>query len=917
MTSEFVITNKDHFLIEQAVNLPYLENLYQQYELDPTSVSQEWIEFFKSLEFPSMPIAGVVRLLPAEDQIEKIRSLAESYRRYGYFRASLNPLETSSIRPVEQLELENLGFRSPDLKITFPSQNLLSDSRGTLSETLKTLEKHYCTNIGFDFKHIFDVSIQQWIQEQIESGRLDKPFSTQDKVFIFEALARSESLEVFLHKKHVGKKRFSLEGAETLIPMLKFLLNTAAKMNVERFFFGMAHRGRVNVLANVFERPLELVFRDFDEDYLPDSKNGTGDIRYHNGYENHTINTYENRPIQISLASNPSHLESVNTVIEGQAKAMQILLGRENASKQIIPLLIHGDAALAGQGIVYELLQLSRLEGYETGGTLHVVINNHIGFTASPKEGRSTPYCTDIAHAFDLPVIHVNAEDPEACVKAILFALDIRQRFSCDVFIDLNCYRKYGHNEGDEPAFTQPSHYEKIHQKKTIREIYQQQLIAEKSISQSEIVLIEEKIKDYLQLEYNRYQDKNYTSIDEGKISIANLEEYEKVETRVNINVIKEIVNRFSEFPPNFQAHSKLKFLFNERKKSVDENKPIDWGLAEFLAFGTLLWEGFSIRLSGQDSKRGTFSHRHAVWFNQTNGQEYSPLAHLKENQGRFDAFNSCLSEVGVLGFEYGYSIIATQGLTIWEAQFGDFANSAQVIIDQYIAAGEQKWQQFSGITLFLPHGFEGQGPEHSSARLERFLSLAAQNNMQIVNPTTPAQFFHLLRRQVKQSLKRPLIVFTPKGLLRHQRCASDLKAFTEGAFASMIDQDNPHFEKISRLVFCSGRIYYDLDDARKKAEQLDIALIRIEQLYPFDKDLLRKILIRYENIKEYNWVQEEPKNMGAWNFIAPLLQSLLPENSQLTYIGREASAAPATGYLMRHKQEHANILNRFLGHES
>lgn len=895
----------DNSIENQIANLPFLEEIYRKYQSNPQSVDPSWIDFFQKFEGEKK------EPYPQEltSQAERIFPLIEAYRRHGHLLAKVNPIALENLKLPPELHLENFGFQPQDEEAFFLTFNLLPQPEAPLKSIIEALKSYYCQTVGYEFKGSTPPQIEHWIQEQIESGRFQASFNHDEKLHILDILTRAEILETFLHTKHVGKKRFSLEGAETLIPMLTFFLAQAAKESVEEIFIGMSHRGRLNVLANILNKPLSSILKDFDEDYMPAPGEGMGDVRYHKGHANESVTTSHGKSIKLTMAPNPSHLESVNPVVEGQAHAKQFLSGDEEKRERIIPLLLHGDAALAGQGIVYETLQMSKLSGFETGGTVHIVINNQIGFTTSPQEGRSTLYCTDIAKTFDAPVFHVNAEDPEMCIRMAIFALEIRQKFHCDVFIDLNCYRKYGHNEGDEPAFTQPLEYQIIRKKKSIRTLYLEKLAQEGEIEKKIADQKEEAFKEVLQRAFQEAQNQKghlkTESVDERKTF-----SFTPVKTCVAFSTLQKVVQTFKDMPSDFHVNSKIKNLFQDRSKAILEDQPFDWGTAELLAYGTLVFEGHPVRLAGQDSGRGTFSHRHALWVDQLDNHYYFPLAHIHSNQARFEVLNTCLSEAAALGFEYGYSIICAHGLNLWEAQFGDFVNSAQVMIDQYIASGEQKWKQTSNLVLLLPHGFEGQGPEHSSARFERFLALAGHDNMQIAYPSTPAQFFHLLRRQVKQSFQKPLIILTPKGLLRHSDCVSRVKDLTEGQFHPILD-DPRRPQKIRRLVLCSGRIYYDLDAHREKKQTKDIALLRLEQLYPLNVEQLKNMIKGFGSFDDCQWVQEEPENMGAWPFISFYLKQILPPQISFSYVGRDRSATPATGFYAQHKQELEKILSQ------
>lgn len=861
----------------QAFDIEFLTSIYEQFKADPSQVHPSWCQYFQTLDTApeDRPI-----LKQTEDREEVI---AEQYRMHGHLFANVNPI---SLEP--------------------PQANPLNQS----SSIAQKMQKIYCGSIGYEYKHIRNPEMQQWLQARIESEGFQSSLSTAQKQFILEYLSKSEIFESFLHTKYVGQKRFSLEGAETLIPMLGLLIEKGAETNLTEVVLGMAHRGRLNVLSNILNKSPQRIFSEFDESHIPDaSEGGMGDVKYHKGYTSDFFKTHTGKKVKMTLVPNPSHLESVDAVAQGCTRAKQFLQGDERARKAIIPILIHGDAALTGQGIVYEVMQLYKLPGYTIGGTLHFVINNQVGFTASPSELRSTKYCTDIARTFDIPIFHVNAEDPEACVRIALLALEMRQTFHCDVFIDLNCYRKYGHNETDEPFFTQPLEYKLIRQKRSIRELYLDLLIQQSVIEKSVVQKMEEGFKKGLHDIHNEAVAQFSKPQDLMEVPSEQLL-FDPFYTGVPQEKLIELTKRFSLIPQHLHLHSKLEHLIKERLSMGMGNKSIDWGMAEFLAYASLLNENVSIRFSGQDSGRGTFTHRHAIWVDQVTGERYCPLDHIQEGQSRFEIINSPLSEFAALGFEYGYSIACLQGLTIWEAQFGDFVNGAQVIVDQYIASGEQKWGQKSAIVLFLPHGYEGQGPEHSSARIERFLSLCGHDNMQVVNPTTPLQLFHLLRRQELRSMRKPLIVFTPKGLLRHPDCVNKLTDFTEGAFQEIID-DPTHPEQATRLVLCSGRLYYDLIARRQKNNPSALAIIRIEQLYPLNRERLSELVSQYAYLKECFWVQEEPRNMGAWHFIYPYLNEILPKGFPLQYAGRGTSATPATGAYSIHKKEQENFFNQ------
>jgi 2-oxoglutarate dehydrogenase E1 component len=709
--------------------------------------------------------------------------------------------------------------------------------------------------------------------------------------------------------KYPGQKRFSLEGGETLIPMLNGLLNKLAEIQLQEAMIGMAHRGRLNVLANVLGKSYAEIFSEFEDHYIPCSFEGSGDVKYHMGYHSR-IQTLGGRPLALSIAPNPSHLESVNPVVEGFVRAKQDMQKQKPADHRLaVAILIHGDASLAGQGVVYETMQMWNLEGYQTGGTLHIAVNNQVGFTAEAHETRSTTYCTDIAKSFNAPVLHVNAEDPESCVYAACLAAEIRQRFHIDVFIELCCYRKYGHNETDEPSFTQPLLYQKIKGRRNIRDIYRQQLIDQNVLSDEEVDCLEEQFtKELEEAQKNIKQDKPPAAQPD-----KNKESAENIDTKLAREQLVMLNHALYHIPENFAIHSKLKRIFEHRQKMTEQDssqKAIDWAVAESLAFASLLVEGHPIRLSGQDSARGTFSQRHAVLTDQKNGEKYIPLNHISQDQAEFSVQNSLLSEFAAMGFELGYSYAREKAFILWEGQFGDFANGAQIIIDQYLVSGKQKWNWSSSITLLLPHGFEGQGPEHSSARIERFLQLSADKNIRIVYPTTPAQLFHALRRQKKAQEVKPLILFTPKGLLRYPASYSALEEFYQQDFQKFIDDPEIQKKDIQKVCFCAGRVFYDLVECRAKEKRTDVAIIRVEQLYPFSRQEFVQILQGYAQAGEWIWVQEEHQNAGCWNYIASRIQRELPQNNRLRYVGRKESASTAVGSSALHKKQLAEFIH-------
>lgn len=871
-------------------NLAYVEELFQRYQADPSSLEPSWKHFFEGWELASS-------LVPAGASLDlKIYHLIEAYRVYGHLKAQINPLAPPP-GDVWELSLAHLGFQASDLSQNFPTCGFLPQPEAPLSEIIAALEKTYCGAIGVEYMGLRKPELESWLQKIIEPN-FTLPFSKEDKLEIFHQLNRAEFFETFLHTKYVGQKRFSLEGGETLIPMLAFALESGIGEGIHEIVIGMAHRGRLNVLANILNKSYETIFNEFEAHYIPDLTEGTGDVKYHKGFIG-SLQTKKGEKIAITLSANPSHLEAVDPVVEGQARAKQELKG----ASTVLPILIHGDASVAGQGVVYETLQLSKLNGYETGGTIHVVINNQIGFTTLPKDGRSTQYCTDIAFAFGAPVFHVNAEKPESCVYAMLLALKIRQKFHCDVFLDLYCYRKYGHNEGDEPAFTQPQEYKIIREKKSIREIYKESLIGEGILDSAIGEKLETEFRNLLQAALDKVTSKTPSTEAPVKESF-----FTPIATAVPAPVLLELAGDFCKVPEGFNIHPKIKKLAEERVAML-QNNTIDWGMAEHLAYASLLADGVHVRISGQDCRRGTFSHRHAMWVDQTEeNRRYFPLSHLKNKKALFDVFNSPLSEFAVLGFEFGYSLFYPNSLVIWEAQFGDFANGGQVIIDQFIACSEQKWGHRSGITLFLPHGYEGQGPEHSSARIERYLQLSGDDNWQIVNCTTPVQLFHVLRRQPMRKAQKPLVIFTPKAILRHPLCISPLQSFTEGTFEEFID-DPKNINQPKRVLFCSGKVYYDLVSERKND---DIAIVRIEQLYPFHREKFQKLVEKYKSAQEFCFVQEEHSNMGAWNYLRPILNELT--GKPIRYIGRGPSSSTAAGSYALHKKQYSEMMQEAFG---
>lgn len=868
-------------------NLYFIDDLYQKFIEDPSQVESSWRSFFQGMHL------GLSQSLAGFDREKKIYCLIEAYRKYGYLLANFNPL-TSPPDTVYELDVKTLGIEK-DLNTLFPTCGLLPEKEAPLHKILDLLKETYCSKIGIEYMDLRNPELEKWVQNIIEpyfSPQLDK----QQKFLILQDLQRAELFESFLQTKYVGQKRFSLEGAETLIPMLRFLIEQAALSNVEEMVLGMAHRGRLNVLANIVHKDYASIFKEFDENYINEQSASSGDVKYHQGAQG-TFTTSLGKDIPVTLVANPSHLESVDPVVEGITYA-------KLSTKNVIPVLIHGDASFSGQGVVYETLQLCKLKGYQTKGTIHIIINNQIGFTTNPEEGRSTPYCSDLAKTFNCPVFHVNAEDPEGCVWATILSVQIRDTFGCDVFIDLNCYRKYGHNESDEPLFSQPALYKKITKKTSIRTLFSKKMLQENIIQENAIKSLEENFKKQLQ---EALVQPSSTILKKPQESLA----LSEIDTKVSLEVLQKIGHRLCMLPDNFNLNPKIKRLLQEREemlKSDPKATALDWAIAEQLSFASLLFQKISLRFSGQDVCRGTFSHRHAVFVDQLDEKRYFPLSHIAPSQAECTFFNSPLSEYAVLGFEFGVSLAALSSLVIWEAQFGDFVNGAQIILDQYLAPSEQKWGVVSNVVLMLPHGYEGQGPEHSSARIERFLQLAAQDNLRIANCSTPAQLFHLIRAQALASVKKPLILFTPKVLLRTPACKSSLNDLARGHFHEILE--DPNMEKNAAvLLFCSGKVYYDLVVERKKQNK-QCAIIRLEQLYPFPKEAIEKVLAKHPNAR-YRFIQEEPSNMGAWESLRCTFDELLGTKSPIEYIGRERSASPATGSYAVHKKQLEDLLKK------
>lgn len=845
-----------------------------------------------------------------------VLQLINAYRVRGHLIADLNPL---GVQPGYHPELDpaTYGLTIWDFDRPFIIGNLATSEKATvatLREILETLRQTYCGRLGCEYMHIQHPEEKRWLQERMEPQANNWPIADTDKRRILLKLLQAEGFENFLHTRFVGQKRFSLEGGESAMVILDECMERAAEMGVQEMMIGMAHRGRLTVLANLVGKSMSQVFGEFEGNVDPEMTQGSGDVKYHLGASG-IQRTSGGREIKVSLSPNPSHLEAVNPVVEGIVRAKQTWMG-DTKREKVLPVLVHGDAAFAGQGVVAETLNLSLLKGYTTGGTIHLVINNQIGFTSTPEESRSSTYCTDVARTVQAPILHVNGDDPEACARAIQIAIDYRMKFKKDVVIDMICYRRYGHNEGDDPSYTQPLMYRIIKAQKTTATLYSERLQREGVVTKESLERIKRQIQDALNTAHEEAQAKGekwelqeVTSIEEDQLPVA------CPRTAVDQSLVERVVEGITTFPESFSLHPKLKG-FIEKRKDLLKGGTADWAAGEALAFGTLVLEGTPVRLSGQDSGRGTFSQRHLEYFDYNNGQVYTPMMHLDGRQARFEVHDSSLSEYGVMGFEFGYSLGDPLTLTLWEAQFGDFANGAQIMIDQFIASCEAKWGQPSGLVLLLPHGYEGQGPEHSSARIERFLQLCAEDNLQVCNVTTPAQYFHLLRRQMyggadRRGMRKPLVIFTPKSLLRHTKAVSTLHDFTHGHFESvMADGGTSAPDRISKILFCSGKIYYELAAERDKRGITNAAIVRLEQLYPWPAQEIENILWRYPSTAEIVWVQEEPRNQGPFQFVRDHMeQMLMTTRRPLRYAGRPEMAAPSAGSAKRHAQEQAAVL--------
>lgn len=872
---------------------------------------------FASLRIPFEPVRwskdnalnpfGAVNEHESIEKEGKVVQLINAYRVRGHLYANVNPLGYAAYYYPE-LDLSHYGFTVWDLERQFDTGGLGGVNRASLRDIITSLRETYCDTVGIEFMHIQAPEKKLWVRSQVEKTKFKNSYTTEEKVDIFRRLVKAETFESFLHTKFLGHKRFSLEGGEALIPMLSRLVRLAARRDVEDIVFGMAHRGRLNVLVNILGKAPEKVFAEFKGQIDPSSFHGSGDVKYHLGAEGFYRDPDTDKQLRMTLAANPSHLETVDPVVEGMARAIHDIKGGTSFDK-VFPVLIHGDAAFAGQGVVAETLNMANLKSYGVGGTIHIVINNQIGFTTSPDEARSTTYATDIAKMLQVPVLHVNGHDPEAVCSAVEFAFEYRSVFHEDVIIDLICYRKYGHNEGDEPSYTQPLMYKKIRSFSPPSTYYADDLRRQKVFGPDQAAAIQAEVKAALQEAFDNNADRKIPEVRVQPVDTI----FTPLHTAVPVDILKEITEKITTVPQGAAFHPKLVELLEKRRQMVFDDKGMDWGMAEALAIGSLLIEGRPVRLTGQDSCRGTFSHRYAALVDQVNEREIVLLNSIRPgNQETFHVYDSSLSEYAVLGFEYGYSVIRPDGLTMWEAQFGDFFNGAQIVIDQYISAGEEKWGQVSNLVMLLPHGFEGQGPEHSSARLERFLQLAAQNNMIVANFATPTNYFHALRRQALSPIKKPLVVMSPKSNLRLQ--ATKVSDLAEGRYQEIIDDVAVKRGDVRRVLLCSGKLYHELVAYRDKIGAGEVAIVRVEQLYPFHADLASSIIHSYEHAKEVVWVQEEPKNQGAWFFVAPRLAELLRVDQSLRYAGRPEAASPATGYMAVHIKEQQALIAAAFG---
>jgi len=894
----------------------FIDSIYKQYQADPSSVEHGWRVFFEGFEFGSKaPQNGSSTAQSAGAGINSLKefgvaAIIEGFRKRGHLLSTTNPIRKRRDRQP-RLDLADYNLSENDLNKTFQAGKLIGMENANLQQILDRLRQIYTGNIGFEFAHIENMEKREWLMERIERRVLENDYGikTPQKKRMLRKLNGAVMFEKFLHTKYVGQKRFSLEGGESTIPALDAIINKGAEDKVEEVVIGMAHRGRLNVLANIMQKTYENIFSEFEGNSLPDQSFGDGDVKYHLGFSS-MVETDDGKTVHLKLTPNPSHLEAVNPVVQGFARAKADLLYKSDYDK-ILPILIHGDAAVAGQGVVYEGVQMSQLDGYYTGGTIHFVINNQIGFTTDFDEARSSTYSTAAASLVQAPVFHVNGDDPDAVVFAAELATEYRQIFNNDVFIDMVCYRRHGHNEGDDPKFTQPQMYEIINKHENPRDIYIKKLLANGSVSEKEAKEMEKEFWDLLQDRLNMVKEKELPYVYQEpeqewrKLKKITTDKDFEVSPKTGISKtnFNALLKKITSLPEDFEPLSKVNRLRKSTKKLTDVDK-MDWALAELMAYASILNEGKDVRMSGQDVRRGTFSHRHAVFYDNKSFEPYNRLSQISDKQGEFRIFNSLLSEFAVLGFEYGYSLATPNSLVIWEAQFGDFANGAQVMIDQFISASESKWQRMSGLVMLLPHGYEGQGPEHSSARLERYLQLSAENNMTIANITTPANLFHVLRRQLGRPFRKPLIIMSPKSILRHPLCTSMSSEFQTGThFKEVLDDERVDAKKVKRVIISIGKIYYDLLKYRTEKKDTTTALVRIEQIFPYPENQLEAIFKKYKNAT-FTYVQEEPQNMGSWSYLLRYWR-----NKPIEAVCRKYSASPATGFKKIHEKEQAKLV--------
>jgi 2-oxoglutarate dehydrogenase E1 component len=901
-----------------ADNVSLLEEMYESFLKNPNSVDADWQVFFKQLDTANYKNGsnGQSKESPFKDTDAStfkemgVINLLNAYRRQGHLAANLDPL--GMLKPnrtfIDQ-KLKNL--KSEDLESVMDS-GTPALGKAKLKDIIAWYEKTYCNSIGSEQYYIVNDTEREWIQNKMESTANSYVLDKKTKLRLFKKMFEADFFEEFLAKKFVGKKRFSLEGGDSLIPILDTIVEEAGTYKMEALVIGMAHRGRLNVLVNIIEKPASLIFAEFEEKINYEAES-YADVKYHLGYSN-SIKTTSGKEVKLSLAFNPSHLEAVNPVVEGSVRARQNL-AKDITREKHMPIIIHGDAAFAGQGVVAETLNLMNLEGYTTGGTFHIVVNNQIGFTTLPEESRSTLYATDLAKGFQIPIFHVNGDDPEACYRVVKIAHEYRQKFHKDVIIDQICYRRLGHNEMDEPAFTQPAMYNIIKTHPIAYKTYEAKLLKEGSVTEAEISAIKKEVETRLEESFNESKTKDIKiKVDtmQGTWATFSKDGVEPV-TKISKSELSTVLKAMTTLPKDFTANPKLVKLLETRKKMGEGEQAMDWGCAEHLGFGSILESGYKLRVSGQDAQRGTFTHRHAVLVDINNGKKYAPLTNISSKQAEFEIINSSLSEYSVLGFEYGYSLANPQALVIWEAQFGDFANTAQVIFDQFISSSEVKWKRMSGLVVLLPHGYEGQGPEHSSGRMERMLQLCADDNIQVANLSTPAQYFHILRRQILRKFRKPLIIMTPKSLLRLPAAISSMEELLNGSFKEILfDKEEIKNSNLKKLLFCSGKVYYDIIDMREKLGIKDVAVCRVEQIYPFSETLLKEALKKYNSAKEIAWIQEEPQNQGAWTFVRDLIEEQL-EGKRLKYFGRKKSSSPAAGHVKVHAKEQETFIKEAL----